>query len=87
MTLSRWQRQAAVDDGDRPTVTTTESAELRDAKRIRRLERENEVLRRAAAHLGQGVAPERLMYQLDAKWPDFSEEIARPDADHGQTRR
>lgn len=36
MKLSTWLRQASVDDGDRPGVTTTESAELRDArKRIR----------------------------------------------------
>jgi len=58
MTLSKWLRQAAVDDGDQPGVTTTESAELRDAKkRIRLLEQENEVLRRAAAYLGQASLP------------------------------
>jgi transposase-like protein len=58
MTLSKWLRQAAVDDGERPGVTTTESAELRDAKkRIRLLEQENEVLRRAAAYLGQATLP------------------------------
>ena len=58
MTLSTWLRQASVDDGDRPGVTTTESAELRDAKkRIRLLEQENEVLRRAAAYLGQANLP------------------------------
>jgi transposase len=39
-------------------VTSAESAELRDAKkRIRLLEQENEVLRRAAAYLGQASAP------------------------------
>lgn len=58
MTLSKWLRQAAVDDGDRPGVTSVESAELRDAKkRIRLLEQENEVLRRAAAYLGQANLP------------------------------
>lgn len=58
MTLSKWLRQAAVDDGDRPGVTTTESVELREArKRIRMLEMENEVLRRAAAYLGQANLP------------------------------
>lgn len=58
MTLSGWLRQAAVDDGDRPGVTTTESVELREArKRIRLLEMENEVLRRAAAYLGQANLP------------------------------
>ena len=42
------------DDGIRPGPTTIELAELRDAKRrIRMLEQENEVLRRAAAYLSQ----------------------------------
>jgi transposase-like protein len=54
MTLSKWLRQAKVDDGDRPGVTSTESEELRAARRrIRLLEQENEVLRRAAAYLSQ----------------------------------
>ena len=58
MTLSKWLRQAAVDDGDRPGATTVESVELREAKkRIRLLEQENEVLRRAAAYLGQASIP------------------------------
>ena len=51
-------KKAAVDAGARPGVTTTESVELRDAKRrIRLLEQENEVLRRAAAYLGQASLP------------------------------
>lgn len=54
MTLSKWLRQAAIDDGDRPGATTVESAENRELKRrVRLLEQENEVLRRAAAYLGQ----------------------------------
>lgn len=58
MTLSKWLRQAAVDDGDRPGVTTSESAENRELKkRVRLLEQENEVLRRAAAYLGQASLP------------------------------
>ena len=58
MTLSKWLRQAAVDHGDRPGVTTTESAENRALKkRVRLLEQENEVLRRAAAYLGQASLP------------------------------
>ena len=58
MTLSKWLRQAAIDDGERPGATTAESAELREAKkRIRLLEQENEVLRRAAAYLGQASIP------------------------------
>ncbi|MBF6314104.1 hypothetical protein [Nocardia farcinica] len=58
MTLSKWMRQAEVDDGDRPGPTRTESAELRDARRcIRLLEQENEVLRRAAAYLSRAQLP------------------------------
>jgi len=58
MTLSKWLRTAAVDDGDRPGVTTSESAENRELKRrVRLLEQENEVLRRAAAYLGQASLP------------------------------
>lgn len=54
MTLSKWLRQARIDDGSRPGVTSTESEELRAARRrIRLLEQENEVLRRAAAYLSQ----------------------------------
>ena len=58
MTLSGWMRSEAVEAGERPGVTSAESAELRDAKkRIRLLEQENEVLRRAAAYLGQASLP------------------------------
>ena len=58
MTLSKWLRQAAIDDGDRRGTTSTEAVELRDAKkRICLLEQENEVLRRAAAYLGQASIP------------------------------
>ncbi|SEI17390.1 Transposase, partial [Leifsonia sp. CL154] len=46
--LQNWLRQADVEDGNRPGVTTSESAELRELrKRNRLLEQENEVLRRA----------------------------------------
>jgi transposase-like protein len=58
MTLSKWLRRAAISDSDHPGSTSVESAELRDArKRIRLLEQENEVLRRAAAYLGQASIP------------------------------
>ncbi len=58
MTLSKWMRTAAVDAGDRPGLTTTESVENRELKRrVRLLEQENEVLRRAAAYLGQASLP------------------------------
>lgn len=58
MTLSGWIKKADVEDGLRPGVTSVESAELREArKRIRLLEQENEVLRRAAAYLGKANLP------------------------------
>ena len=56
--LRNWLRRADVEDGVRPGTTTAESVELRDAKRrIRLLEQENEVLRRAAAYLSQANLP------------------------------
>ena len=58
MTLSKWMRQAAVEDGEKPGVTRSESAENRELKRrVRLLEQENEVLRRAAAYLSQANLP------------------------------
>lgn len=58
MTLSGWMKKAAIDGGERPGVPTTESAENRELKRrVRLLEQENEVLRRAAAYLGQANIP------------------------------
>lgn len=54
MTLSKWMRQADVDEGQHPGVSSAESAENRELKkRVRLLEQENEVLRRAAAYLSQ----------------------------------
>ena len=58
MTLSKWMRQADVDDGAKPGTTRTESVELRELRRRNRLlEQENEVLRRAAAYLSQSNLP------------------------------
>ena len=58
MTLQKWLQRAAVDDGAKPGQTRTEAVELREArKRIRLLEQENEVLRRAAAFLSQANLP------------------------------
>jgi transposase len=53
--LHRWLKMAEVEDGLRPGITQTEAAELR--KRNKLLEQENEVLRRAAIYLGQGLNP------------------------------
>jgi transposase-like protein len=56
--LHRWLKQADVEDGVRPGVTAVEAAELRDAKkRIRVLEQENEILRRAAAFFARESLP------------------------------
>jgi transposase len=58
MTLFKWLRQAGIDDGAEPGVSSNASAELREArKRIKLLEQENEVLRRAAAYLSQAHLP------------------------------
>jgi transposase len=56
--LANWLRQADRDDGAWPGPTTADNAELRDAKRrVRLLEQENEVLRRAAAYLSRANLP------------------------------
>lgn len=58
MTLQKWMRRAEIDDGAKPGQTRTEAVELREArKRIRLLEQEVEVLRRAAAYLSQANLP------------------------------
>ncbi len=56
--LQRWLKIAEVDDGLRPGVTTSESAELRELrKRNKLLEQENEILRRAAAYFAKEISP------------------------------
>jgi len=56
--LHRWLKLADVDDGVRPGVTSSESAELRDVrKRNKTLEQENEILRRAAACFAREISP------------------------------
>lgn len=58
MTLQKWLQRAKVETGAVPGTTRSEAAELREArKRIRLLEQENEVLRRAAAYLSQANLP------------------------------
>ena len=56
--LTNWPGRADVEDGHRVGVSDADRAELREAKkRIRLLEQENEVLRRAAAYLSQANLP------------------------------
>ena len=56
--LHNWRKAADVQDGKRPGLAEVDRAELREAKkRIRLLEQENEVLRRAAAYLSQANLP------------------------------
>ena len=56
--LTTWLKRADVEDGNAPAITSEQNADLRDAKRrIRLLEQENEVLRRAAAYLSQANLP------------------------------
>ena len=56
--LTNWTKAADVEDGVKPGTTAAENADLREArKRIRLLEQENEVLRRAAAYLSQANLP------------------------------
>ncbi|WGP04656.1 IS3 family transposase [Bacillus subtilis] len=62
--LQNWLRAADVQDGAKPGVTASESAEVRELrKRNRLLEQENEVLRKAAAYLAQAHLP-KMMYPL-----------------------
>ena len=57
-TLHNWFKKADIEDGNRPGMTKDESAELREAKkRIRLLEQEAEVMRRAVAYLSRDVNP------------------------------
>jgi transposase len=56
--LNNWLKAADVEDGIKPGTTAAENEELKKAKRrIRLLEQENEVLRRAAAYLSQANLP------------------------------
>jgi len=48
-----WVKQADIDDGGRPGVTTSESARVTDLEQeVRELRRANEILRRAATFFG-----------------------------------
>ena len=56
--LSNWLKKADVEAGTRPGLDDADRKELREVKkRVRLLEQENEVLRRAAAYLSQSGVP------------------------------
>ena len=56
--VRRWKRQAEIDDGIIDGLTTAEQSELVQLRRDkRRLEQENEVLRRATAYYAKDAAP------------------------------
>jgi transposase len=56
--VRRWLRQADVDDGVRDGLTSTEQSEVVALRRAnRRLQMENEILRRAAAYFAKDALP------------------------------
>jgi transposase len=56
--VRRWVRQADVDDGVQDGQTSSEQSELVQLRRDkRRLEMENEILRRAAAYFAKDALP------------------------------
>ena len=56
--VRRWMRQADIDDGIKDGLTTAEQAEVVQLRRAnRRLEMENEILRRAAAYFAKDALP------------------------------
>jgi transposase-like protein len=60
--LQRWVSRARVDSGERPGTTTDDHQELVRLRRdVRRLEMENEILKRAAAYFAkENVLPKQL---------------------------
>ncbi len=56
--VRRWVKQADIDDGLVNGQTSSEQSELVQLRRrMRKLEMENEILRRAAAYFAQGSLP------------------------------
>lgn len=56
--VRRWVRQAEIDEGVKDGLTTTEQQEIVQLRRDkRRLEMENEILRRAAAYFAKDALP------------------------------
>ncbi|WP_372477370.1 IS3 family transposase [Nocardia australiensis] len=62
--LANWLKQADIEEGSRPGVTKADTEELRELrKRLKLVEQENEILRRAAAFFARGAAP-KMKYPL-----------------------
>jgi transposase-like protein len=56
--VKRWKRQADIDDGIKDGLTSAEQSEaVQLRRRVRRLEMENEILRRAAAYFAKDTLP------------------------------
>jgi transposase len=56
--VKRWKRQADIDEGIKDGLTSAEQTEaVRMRREIRRLEMENEILRRAAAYFAKETLP------------------------------
>ena len=56
--VKRWKRQADIDEGIKDGLTSAEQAEAVQLRRqVRRLEMENEILRRAAAYFAKETLP------------------------------
>ena len=59
--LRSWVRQAEIDDGVKPGVTSAEAARVKELEQeVRELRRANEILRRASAYFAQA--------ELDRPW-------------------
>jgi transposase-like protein len=57
-TLANWLRRADIEEGVKPGVTDAQAAETRELKkRLRLVEQENEILRRAAAYFAKELPP------------------------------
>ncbi len=57
-TLHNWLKRADIEDGVRPGMKQAETEQVRaQRRRIRTLEQENEILRRAAAYFAKHLPP------------------------------